>query len=519
MKQIILVVHDNTQVLEIKGTNNNKFQYNPYNITETILKISSDFPNHLIAWVHKELLNYIDISNWPQLISHPFEIITYEPGKYSDLEDDIQYIEFGSPFVHYTMAQKNRFATWLMSSSMGMAHAQLLNQFRKWGNYLNSFSIFLISLAKNAGQYGIMPYSEPKLLTYPLPNHYKRTKNKSAHFLSFIKTHYSKKLHFLYFLDKFFYEKKIPLFSFLTAKKVKLPSIKSKKISFQIEIKKINEQDSYDVIIPTLNRPVHLYNFLTDLSKQHVTPKKVIIVEQDPNKKSKIDYLDREWPFEIEHIITDKIGACHARNLALEKVKSKYCFFADDDIRIQPPTLSDALVTMKTFHIPAITLGVYREGEKPPIKTNPTLWHTFGAGCSIVLSKYATTTRFDLSLEHGFGEDADYGMQLRHKGCNIFYYSKYPILHLKAPAGGFRYKRKLPWDNARFRPKPSPTIMLFFKKNATKKQILGYKMFILIKKIISERKINIFKTIISFKKSWEESEKWAEYLKKYHSHL
>ncbi len=48
--------------------------------------------------------------------------------------------------------------------------------------------------------------------------------------------------------------------------------------------------------------------------------------------------------------------------------------------------------------------------------------------------------KFDIAFEHGFGEDGDFGMQIRNLGEDIGYISECNILHLKAPVGGFRTK-------------------------------------------------------------------------------
>ena len=76
---------------------------------------------------------------------------------------------------------------------------------------------------------------------------------------------------------------------------------------------------------------------LKDLSVQTHSPKRVIIIEQNPdlNSKSELDYLFNEsWPFQIIHEFIHQTGACNARNLALSKVKSKFVFSCDDDNRI-----------------------------------------------------------------------------------------------------------------------------------------------------------------------------------------
>ena len=66
-----------------------------------------------------------------------------------------------------------------------------------------------------------------------------------------------------------------------------------------------------------------------------------------------------------------------------------------------------------------------------------------------------------MGFEFGFGEDADFGMQLRNQGYDVLYLPEPEILHLKAPIGGFRTKPVLQWQNESIQPKPSPTVMLY----------------------------------------------------------
>ena len=120
---------------------------------------------------------------------------------------------------------------------------------------------------------------------------------------------------------------------------------------------------------------------------------------------------------------------------------------------------------------------------------------------------------FDIAFEHGFGEDGDYGMQIRNLGEDIGYFSKHSLLHLKAPIGGFRTKIRQPWHDDKIQPKPSPTIMLYNLKNQTKEQILGYKTLLFIKFFSKQKNKNIFTYFFKMKKRWKKSMYWANKLK------
>ncbi len=75
-----------------------------------------------------------------------------------------------------------------------------------------------------------------------------------------------------------------------------------------------------------------------------------------------------------------------------------------------------------------------------------------------------------MRYEFGFGEDGDFGVQLRNTGTDVFYFPKPDILHLKAPVGGFRTKPVLAWEKETLQPKPSPTVLLYQLKNLTLEQ-------------------------------------------------
>nr|WP_053234197.1 hypothetical protein [Nonlabens ulvanivorans] len=152
--------------------------------------------------------------------------------------------------------------------------------------------------------------------------------------------------------------------------------------------------------------------------------------------------------------------------------------------------------------------------QKGEIESQKTFkqWPFFGSGCSIVHRDVLEQCNFDMALEHGYGEDVDFGMQIRNAGYDVTYAPQIQILHLKAPIGGFRKSHVFPWDNEDVKPKPSPQIMYYRKKNYTHKQLSGYKMVQLFKTF------GVFGTKLPWKhykkylQAWNQSEKWANEL-------
>jgi GT2 family glycosyltransferase len=137
----------------------------------------------------------------------------------------------------------------------------------------------------------------------------------------------------------------------------------------------------------------------------------------------------------------------------------------------------------------------------------------FGAGHAFVKSSCIKNLKFNMGFEFGFGEDADFGMQLRNNGFDILYISTSTILHLKAPMGGFRTKPVLSWQNDKIQPKPSPTVMLYRLLYDTEEQIRNYKSMIFIKNLNSSFLLNPFSYTKIFKQKWNRSVYWANELK------
>jgi GT2 family glycosyltransferase len=138
---------------------------------------------------------------------------------------------------------------------------------------------------------------------------------------------------------------------------------------------------------------------------------------------------------------------------------------------------------------------------------------TFGAGNSFVRRDLLEKVRFNRAFEFGYGEDVDFGMQLRNQGYDILYLPEPSILHLKAPVGGFRTRLVFQWQNDIVQPKPSPTIMLYQILHNTREQTLGYKTILFFKYYRHQRIKNPIHYYRNFQKQWAQSVFWANQLK------
>ena len=311
------------------------------------------------------------------------------------------------------------------------------------------------------------------------------------------------------------YEKKAVILPFIKALfyKSKTAKIDFSSIKINRNIKK-SSPFNIDVVIPTIGRKKYLFDVLSDLNKQTILPKNVIIIEQNPdnNGVSELDYLKTNtWNFNIIHQFIHQTGACNARNLALDKVTSKWVFFADDDIRIPQDFIENISIKSANLQQNAVTVSCLIENEIEKFDY-PFQWPTFGSGCSVVNMIKAKNCKFDMAFEHGFGEDADFGMQLRNQGIDVVYLPTIQLTHLKAPVGGFRTKFVHPWENKNEQPKPSPTVMLYKQKYSSKKQLLGYKTLLFAKFYRLQNIKNPFLYLKSMRKRWEISKKWSRIL-------
>jgi glycosyltransferase involved in cell wall biosynthesis len=506
---LLLFIHDYRNVKAIRYIGVETFPETNaigQEIIPALLNAANRFPHYLIGWCHESVENKILLDNWSQLIHHPFEMVSFEPGSTYWINPRIGYVDFSSPFIH-SIPKDVRFGTWQTSATCGLVYAKTLSQFETLAKTTRDIRTFLSAVAKNGSLIGLFPYSDPKLVSRGT-EHEGATSMVAT--LQLIKSYYGLKWVFFWLVSIAIFEKKFSFY--LWMKSIFIPRLKRiQKLDGFIEYStKNNAGSSIEVIIPTIGRAQHVQNVLNDLAQQSLIPQYVTIIEQLTTGKSETEltFLQQtEYPFEIKNTIIHQAGACNARNIALCQLNtSDWVFFADDDIRLEKDTLLNAVTKGNEYGLGAVTLAVYREHESIQRTENPIGWNNFASGCSIVRTQYASQIQFDMNLEFGFGEDSDYGVALRKIGCTIGYLALDPILHLKAPMGGFRTPFVHPWKNEH--PKPAPTILYHFLKNQSRYQLNGYQLFFFAKQFLGARKWNL-KAVYT---RWNASRKWALYL-------
>jgi len=506
---MILLVHKDDLVVEIIDLRTNQSLESTFKPpAQALFNLAKHNKERILVWCHQSQRDYLNIEGFKTSFYLKNMMLSFSKNQY--LPEQIGYVE-DSPFLKINNNVK--YPTWLMSSEVGAIHASQLIKFESVVNIKNTFNFVLNSIAKIGMPNGLFCYSEPKLLTEYISISEEKKASISELF-KFVKYHYKGIWSFLLCFNFLVHEKKFPLLAFLKTIFIKR---KNKKLEFDlkpINVSTIDAKKTIDVIIPTLGRKKYLLDVLQDLSKQTLLPKQVIIVEQNEDKhsESELEYISTiSWPFKIVHKFIHQCGACNARNMALKLTTADYIYLADDDNKFHDNLLKGIMHNMLYFGFKSIAMSYLQKNEVEKHK-NVVQWSAFGGGSSVISSKYLKDVAFNMVYEFGYGEDTDFGMQLRNLGADVIYMPFIKILHLKAPIGGFRTKFIHPWEKDKLQPKPSPTVMHFRMNHTTKQQLQGYKTTLFLKFYKSQNVKNPFKYYNIFKKQWKQSILWVNQL-------
>ena len=510
---MILLLHNSEQITSCLVNGKELPSFKGSSLINSFFDIAKAYPEELLVWAHETYKDHINEVALSEIFHHQRIMASYTFSSY--LPETIGYIEH-SPFIKVNFDVT--YPTWRMHQDIGGMFSSALLALEHSIQKSQNFNTVLHSLGKIGQSQGLLCYSEPKLLKPDVAiKQVPDLKATTTDLFNFVAKHYKWVWKHFLLINYSIYRSRFPLAALLKScfnsqfpakinllEQVPLPLLKP------IDTSKIN----LDVIIPTIGRKAYLYDVLTDLAHQTLLPKRVIIVEQNPDtgSKSELDYLQtKTWPFKIIHQFTHRTGACNARNVALDLVKADWVFLADDDNRFQDTLLEEAFQTIETLKLKCLTT-VYLQSDEENSNINYQQWSTFGAGNSFVNFKLVNNIRFHSGLEHGYGEDVDFGMQLRNLGIDVIYSPKIIIDHLKAPMGGFRTKPNLSWQNAVPLPKPSPTVLLSKILHLTPEQVLGYKSLLFFNTLKSKGFHHFFSHLSYFKKAWATSLYWAKKL-------
>ncbi len=508
----IIVYHQKNKVVAVDFEGKNIASFHT-DIASSIFEIAEKYADQLIIWCHYDLKSNLNHAKLQEIFHHNKIMASYSLSSNSFLSDAIGYVD-ESLFLN--VKKEVSYPTWMMSSNIGGIHASVLKALKNEIKADSDFEYFLHSMAKLAMDKGVICSSEPLLLKDTSVK-IDRFHHNNFRAFRFVKQHYRTRWVFLLFLNLLIYERKLSIFPLLASLFFKRRSIKEDQLDNILvqSTRKVIDKKTIDVIIATIGRKKYLYDVLKDLSKQTHLPVNVIIVEQNPIKDSvsELDYLTNEsWPFRIKHTFTHQAGACNARNIALAEVESEWVFLNDDDNRFEKDLIEQTFENIKNYGcLGALTF--YPVAGQKLVEDKICQAFIFGTGNSIIKATALNRVKFNKSLEFGYGEDTEFGLQLRKIGFDIIYFPNLVINHLKAPMGGFRTKPVLAWTDEIIQPKPSPTIMFVKRNNNTLEQVLGYKTILFFKFYKVQKIKNPIKYFLIFRKQWNSSVSWAEKLK------
>ncbi|TDE46033.1 glycosyltransferase [Flavobacterium rhamnosiphilum] len=508
---MLVIAHSNYKVTHVTISSIENTEFLGQNIGFVIRAIAEKYPNTIVGWYDEQVKDSVNFEKIPELLNLKRKLISYNPSS-NYFSPRIGYIE-ESPFINVN--KKVTYPTWQMSSCVGAIHTDTILQFDFNFFKIQNFDYTLNSIAKHYQPLGLFCYSEPQLLHGEV--NYKAVEASNCVLFQFVKQHYKFVWKYLLFLNVLLDEKKIVLLPFLKScfiRKINYNTLLQFEEGLTERIGLKNE--TIDVIIPTIGRKKYLYDVLCDLRNQTHLPKNVILVEQNPleGSVSELNFITAEkWPFVIKHSFTHQAGACNARNVALNQVESEWVFLADDDIRIENNFIKEVFVSISNYRTKSVSISCLQKGKEQVFK-NVIQWGSFGSGCSFVATEVLNNCNFNMGYEFGYGEDSDFGMQLRNQGCDVLYLPEPEIIHLKAPIGGFRTKPILQWQMESIQPKPSPTVMLYIISHNSKEQLKGYKTTLFFKYYKHQRIKNPYDYFKMFQKKWNQSVLWANELKK-----
>ena len=292
-------------------------------------------------------------------------------------------------------------------------------------------------------------------------------------------------------------------------------------------------------IIPTMLRQDFTLTLLEDLKKQTYLPTQVVVVDATPEDKRDLSlYLPENYPFEVIFKWQTTKGSCRARNEAIALCKGDYIVFGDDDIRIPSDFIENHIRLLQTYKASACNgLDIRADHQQQTLadldakleqlgekrwKVGPTL--NFSNANSCVKKVYVDQLKGnDINFDGGYGEDTDFGISLVKIGVPVLFNPFSANLHLKPPAGGYRFwgnqakkkgkQRKVqPWELdtpvKSIIPVPSPTIMYLnhkqFSPSAIKEYNIKYFVLHLSKGKLTALPLKLFKLpykILQYKKS------------------
>ena len=218
------------------------------------------------------------------------------------------------------------------------------------------------------------------------------------------------------------------------------------------QLKKPKKISSLEVAIITQNRSKYLTKALISLTKQTVTPKRIIIIDNASKDNTKEVICSFEQFLPIKYLYEPNIGIPYARNLALESSQEEILAFLDDDCETSSDWLENMVKAHKQYAnitvIQGRSVSIPRESLFSIIaEFNRQLWiknylisghknypKTFELtvlDTKNVSMKVDQIRRLHLKFEENFvrGSDTEFAKRLLSKNQHILFYPKAIVFH------------------------------------------------------------------------------------------
>jgi glycosyltransferase involved in cell wall biosynthesis len=458
-------------------------------------------PSGHVAWLDRRMETGLTPPGaWPALLRHDLEVL--HAGGGSRMAPSLGLVDFDSPWL-LDAPPGCRFDTWLISPAAGIARGAALRAVGiepdGW-----SFGAALFDLGRRGVPLGLIPVAEPRLLQESLPA---LPELRPAEVARLVRRGYGRKWVAFWMLAR-----RLPSLAAPRGWLAPGPDDPDRAALEALRPVLPREKDAaVDVLIPTLGRPEHLRALLEDLAGQTLKPRRVIVVEQgDPHP----GLADGGFPFEVRLLSLPRPGACRARNAGLREVRSEWVLLLDDDVRLRPGLIERLVSVARAYDAGAVNARVHLPGQEMGVEPGPPrLWPSFSSGAALVSARTLLESGgFDEHLDGGYGEDYELGVRLRLLGASVLYDPAEPILHLKAPAGGFRAPFPLPWNGDDPPPRPSPFILYARRKHLTSQMREGYRLFYTLSRLGAARLWRWPAELRRIRRQWERSEHWADRL-------
>ncbi|MCP4658254.1 MAG: glycosyltransferase [bacterium] len=488
------------------------------------------FPQAAIAWLDERLEPWLSPpSGWRELMQHPLEVLHVSCFQRCDLQvESLGLVDFDSSFL-LPGSTENRFVTWLISPLAGIGSAAA---FRTLGfdPTLESFQLALFDFGLRGIKEGLCPCSEPALVGggWPdsLPENCRRPLS-SAQLATLVRRHFGRKWIVFWLLAGLLFDRRLRGIGAWRGWRAG-PSPAAQRASLAALLPQAEPggaSPAIEVLIPTLGRAEHVRNLLHDLTLQSLVPRRVVLVEQraadtpDPELEG---IEDDQWPFAVDRYRVPWTGACRARNLGLARLRGEWVLLLDDDVRVEPAVVRYLYEVARAYGVDAVAADIRTSPPQEIVprtgESVPRVWPFFTT-CTALVSRRAceAVQGFDECLEGGFGEDYEFGIRLRLRGFNVLRAGEHPVLHLKAPAGGFRHPFPHPWIGESVVPRPSPTVLYSRRKHQRPSQQHGYLLFYWGKRLAATPFYRWPSELVALARQWRSAVRWCDHLLRRHS--